>query len=54
MPMAEALDELRRSRPDAAAALAPLIRLYEEEQFSGRHDRGRVRAIRRGLESLRA
>jgi transglutaminase-like putative cysteine protease len=52
MTMEEALDELRRSRPDAATALAPLIRLYEEEQFSGRRDRGRVRAIRRGLQSL--
>ncbi|MEK6375137.1 MAG: transglutaminaseTgpA domain-containing protein [Acidobacteriota bacterium] len=52
MTMAEALDELRRSRPDGAAALAPLIRLYEEEQFSGRHDRARVRMIRRGLQSL--
>lgn len=54
MTMEEALDELRRGRPDAAAALAPLIRLYEEEQFSGRRDRGRVRAIRRALEQLRA
>jgi len=54
MTMEEALDELRRSRPDAAAALAPLIRLYEEEQFSGRRDRGRVRALRRALDQLRA
>jgi protein-glutamine gamma-glutamyltransferase len=52
MTMEEALEELRRSRPDAAAALAPLIRLYEEEQFSGRRDRSRVRALRRGLQSL--
>ena len=52
MTMEEALDELRRSRPDAAAALAALIRLYEEEQFSGRPDRVRVRAIRRGLANL--
>jgi transglutaminase-like putative cysteine protease len=52
MTMEEALDELRRARPDAAVVLAPLIRLYEEEQFSGRKDRGRVRALRRGLANL--
>ena len=50
--MEEALDQLRRTRPNAAAALAPLIALYEEERFSGRRDRERVRAIRRGLQTL--
>ena len=52
--MEEALDGLRRTRPDAAAALAPLIRLYEEEEFSGRPDRQRAGAIRRGLAVLSA
>ena len=48
--MEEALDELRRTRPDAAAALAPLIGMYEEERFSTR--RGRAREIRRALANL--
>jgi hypothetical protein len=52
MTMEEALDELRRAQPDAAGALAPLIAMYEEERFSGRGDRGRVKMIRRGLQSL--
>ena len=54
MTMEEALDELRRTRPSAATALDPLIRLYEEEQFSARRDRRRGREIRRGLQQLRA
>jgi transglutaminase-like putative cysteine protease len=52
MTMEEALHELRRTRADSAAALEPLIRLYEEEQFSARRDRRRAREIRRGLQSL--
>lgn len=52
MTMEEALDELRRLRADHAAALAPLIRLYEEEQFSSRRDRRRARQIRRALATL--
>jgi hypothetical protein len=54
MTMEEALDELRRAQPDAAATLAPLIGLYEEERFSARRDPGRARAIRQKLASLRA
>ena len=50
--MEEALDELRRAQPDAAAALAPLIGMYEEERFSSRRDRARVKLIRRGLANL--
>jgi transglutaminase-like putative cysteine protease len=49
MTMAEALDELRRTRPDAAAAFAPLIALYEEEQFSAHADNGRRATLRRAL-----
>ena len=52
MTMEEALDELRRTRPAAAVALSPLIALYEEERFSPRRDRNRVRAIRRQLANL--
>jgi hypothetical protein len=52
MTMEEALQELRRTRADVAAALEPLIRLYEEEEFSGRRDRARAKVIRRGLASL--
>lgn len=54
MTIEEALDTLRRARPDAANALAPLVRMYEEEQFSARQDRARVRALRRKLAELRA
>jgi protein-glutamine gamma-glutamyltransferase len=54
MTMEEALDELRRAHPDAAEALAPLIRLYEEETFSRTRDRRRVAMIRRKLAELRA
>lgn len=54
MTMEEALDELRRTQPLAAAPLSPLIDLYEEERFSSKQDRGRVRAIRRRLTELRA
>jgi hypothetical protein len=50
--MEEALRELRRAQPEAAAALAPLIALYEEERFSGRRDRARAKTIRRALAQL--
>jgi transglutaminase-like putative cysteine protease len=50
--MEEALDELRRAHPDAAAALAPLIGMYEEERFSTRRDRNRVKELRRELRLL--
>jgi hypothetical protein len=49
MTMSEALHELRMSHPDAAAALAPLIAMYEAERFSGKQERGRVRRIRAAL-----
>ncbi|MEA2337442.1 MAG: hypothetical protein QOE82_1449 [Thermoanaerobaculia bacterium] len=54
MTMAEALEELRMSHPEAAAELAPLIALYEAERFSGREERGRVRKIRERLAGLSA
>jgi transglutaminase-like putative cysteine protease len=49
MTMSEALNRLRLTHPAAAVELAPLIGLYEEERFSGRHERERVSRIRRGL-----
>jgi transglutaminase-like putative cysteine protease len=54
MTMEEALAELRRTLPDAAIALAPLIALYEEERFSAKADRGRLRKIRKGLAEIAA
>lgn len=54
MTMEEALLELRRTHPDVAAALAPLVTLYEEERFSARPDGARVAAIRARLRELRA
>jgi transglutaminase-like putative cysteine protease len=53
MTMEEALDELRRTQPAAATALAPLIELYEAERFSASVERGRVQRIRKGLAVLR-
>ncbi|HEX6178873.1 MAG TPA: transglutaminaseTgpA domain-containing protein [Thermoanaerobaculia bacterium] len=52
--MEEALARLRDESPEAAAKLAPLIALYEEEQFSGRRDPERRRMLRRKLNELRA
>jgi hypothetical protein len=49
MTMEDALRELRTKHPDAARDLEPLIALYEEEEFSGRHDRARVTAIRKRI-----
>jgi transglutaminase-like putative cysteine protease len=53
MTMEDALRELRRRHPDAAAQLHPLITLYEEERFSSRLTPAR-HAIRRRLQELRA
>jgi Transglutaminase-like enzymes, putative cysteine proteases len=53
MTMEEALSELRRTQPDAALALSPLIDLYEAERFSATPDRGRVRRIRKRLSELK-
>jgi transglutaminase-like putative cysteine protease len=53
MTMEEALDEVRRTQPAAAAALVPLIELYEAERFSASVERGRVRRIRKGLTELK-
>ena len=50
--MEEALEELQRQRPDAAAALRPLIELYEQERFSPRHAAARVRDFRRRLADI--
>jgi hypothetical protein len=49
MTMSEALNRLRITHPAAAADLAPLIAMYEAERFSGKQERGRVRAIRNAL-----
>ena len=49
--MEEALDELQRSRPEIAIALAPLIALYEEERFSA-HGKAARDVIRRRLAEL--
>ena len=51
--MEEALRELREQHPEAAEELEPLIRMYEEESFSGRADRTRTRELRRRLAELR-
>jgi hypothetical protein len=53
MTMEEALIELHRTQPEIAAALAPLIALYEEEQFSA-HGRPARELIRRRLSELRS
>ncbi|HEV8657380.1 MAG TPA: transglutaminaseTgpA domain-containing protein [Thermoanaerobaculia bacterium] len=50
----EALELLRSRDPDTAKAFEQIIALYEEEQFSRRHDRERIAAIRRHLSELRA
>jgi hypothetical protein len=49
MTMEEAL---RRLDPETARAIAPLVALYEEEEFSGRRDPARRRAMRRKLAEL--
>jgi hypothetical protein len=52
MTMSEALNKLRITNPAAAADLAPLIAMYEEERFSGKVERGRGRRIRRELAGI--
>jgi transglutaminase-like putative cysteine protease len=52
MTMEEALAQLRATRPDAAEGLAPLIALYEEEEFSPTRDRRRAATVRRRLGQL--
>jgi hypothetical protein len=54
MTIEEALDELSADNPEAAAELAPLIALYEEERFSAKRDPARSRLLRRRLAELRA
>jgi transglutaminase-like putative cysteine protease len=53
MTMEEAFFELHRKQPEVAAALAPLIALYEEERFSS-HSVAARELIRRRLSELRA
>ncbi|HVS33279.1 MAG TPA: transglutaminaseTgpA domain-containing protein [Thermoanaerobaculia bacterium] len=54
MTIEEALALLRKRDPEAALVLAPLIALYEEEQFSAHSDASRRRVIRQRLSELRA
>ncbi len=49
MTMEESLALLRERHPDAAQQLQPLVRLYEEEEFSGRPSPERRRELRRKL-----
>jgi transglutaminase-like putative cysteine protease len=53
MTIEEAVAELERQRPDAAAALRPLMALYEQETFSPRHAAARRRDFRRRLGEIR-
>ena len=46
-------DALRGLDEDAARDIAPLVALYEEEEFSGRRDPSRRRELRRMLAELR-
>jgi transglutaminase-like putative cysteine protease len=46
-------DALRTLDADSARAIAPLVALYEEEEFSGRRDPARRRLLRRRLAELR-
>jgi transglutaminase-like putative cysteine protease len=50
MTLEEALEKLD---PEARKAVAPLVVLYEEEEFSGRRDPRRVRALKKALVDLR-
>jgi protein-glutamine gamma-glutamyltransferase len=47
------MEEALRAHPDAARELEPLVQLYEEEMFSARPDRNRVRMIRRKLAAMK-
>ncbi len=53
MTVEEALALLRSRDPAAADVFAQVIDLYEEEQFSLRHDRARLADIRKRLTALR-
>ncbi len=46
-------EALGRLDPESARAVAPLVALYEEEEFSGRRDPRRIRALRKRLVELR-
>jgi hypothetical protein len=46
-------EALGRLDPESARAVAPLVALYEEEEFSGRHDPRRMRALKKRLVELR-
>jgi protein-glutamine gamma-glutamyltransferase len=52
MTLEDALRALRDQDPGAAHELEPLVRLYEEEEFSARRDRARRRELRRRLAEL--
>ncbi|HVG23345.1 MAG TPA: transglutaminase domain-containing protein [Thermoanaerobaculia bacterium] len=52
MTMEEALLALRERHADAAAELAPLIALYEQETFGAAPDRSRARLLKRRLSEL--
>jgi transglutaminase-like putative cysteine protease len=52
MTVQEALTALRESEPSAADALRPLVALYEEQEFSRRHNPGLRREIRKRLAAL--
>lgn len=54
MTLEDALRVLREEHPDQAIELEPLVRLYEEEEFSARRDSGRRRELRRRLAELDA
>jgi hypothetical protein len=53
MTVEDALAELREREPQFAAAIEPLIAMYEEETFSSRRDRERMRTLRRLLTAER-
>lgn len=52
MTMEEALRELREEHPDHVLELEPLVRLYEEEEFSAQRSGARRRELRRKLAEL--
>lgn len=53
MTVEEALQQLRRLRPEAADELEPLVSLYEEEAFSPTRDPARTRSLRSRLAELK-
>ena len=46
-------EALARLDPESAKEVAPLVALYEEEEFSGRRDPRRIRTLRKRLVELR-